>query len=351
VSLSYLDLLLGTTIVFVVLYGLLHRQGELPAIEGKALALVIAVPQPKAKTSIPVTVKVTFVDGDTNESFSRQYGDTSSQVRFVSKRHPTLSVDFQYFNTESIVLLYGQPPPGLSFSIRAESTLSTGPENFVPRSLLELARRFPPDSALNAEQRQQLKWIEKGESLILNQSAMVPAMYQREHQNWLDEFPKSGGSIEFKREKFARQFFKLSDPDLEMRAELIVERSKNSQFSVDDWIKKMTEHQPESARRVIRSLKYRYGPNVTILLGNCAASREEFRELKDFNRSILGSERLAQRAGFQGGPSLFVDLVSENVAAPLSCTWSYAGAPGGATEHWKMENDKMTAEVLIDRFE
>lgn len=354
-SLSYLDLLLGTTIVFVVLYGLMNRQNELPAIEGKALAMVIAVPTPAAQTDSPLKVTVDFLnDGETVESFSREKGDRNPPVTLRSNQHPTLSVDFHYFESESIVLLSGQPPPGLSFRVRATTSLSNAPANKFPRRILELADRYPPEFGLNSAELDVWKWVKESERLILSQSAVSPAEFQLQRNEQLKIYP--GKSLAFERGHHLRQG-SLPSADLEMRAEMIVARLRADNFQAAKWIEQMTGRQPESAKRVVRTLQYRYGPNATLLTGQ-AGDDYYTRELRKFALHHIETDNQALRAwsgGTSGGSSLFVDLVSEHVALPLSCTWSYAGAPGGTTEHWKLVNkeltNEMTAEVLIDKFE
>lgn len=362
-SLSYLDLLLGTAIVFVVMFGLMNRQNTLPESEGKALVAIISVPQPKVRQTRPLAFELEFLDGKTSRG-TIQYAINSPAVDagkeiVVSTEFPTLTVDFSQFKSESIVLLHGQPPPGLSYRIGVHAEIEV---DQITRRLFQLNRSYQEKYKLSANERRVLEWSEQGQQLILARATIAPDEFQAELGKWHKNCPYgSVDQLEEQRAKWARLRDRIRDrsPVLDLLSYALLINEELAPNSVaPNWISSMPEKASiQSFGRVVRYLKCRWGTNGMTFLGDQGLRMNDNsldEALFNLRNDDLNSDGFAEDLWSfdpQGGWKVYHDLISLRVVAPLSCSWTYAGVPGGQSAYWdferKVDPDKLTKSEKI----
>ena len=114
-NLSYLDILLGTTMIFVVLYGISSRNKKLPEIEGTSIVLHVIAKPPEKSTEKP--------------SFTIVYRNPNNEEKtvVVSKdRHEItkyLFIDGRR-RENGVLKIAGQPDPGSTISVEVKRVVS-----------------------------------------------------------------------------------------------------------------------------------------------------------------------------------------------------------------------------------
>ena len=330
-KLSYLDILLSTTTIFVVLYGIMSSGGNLPAEKGKALVMLVVPGGPAGK----VEVDVEYLDaaGRILES-PRKVGRLSGVHKIME-----ITIDNQ-ITDKGVITIWGQPEkestirvivrakPELTDYQRALLNRNPGTEEFL--------------AGLTTDDRRLFQWIKEGEKRAFDRNDADPVPTSSVVE-WLGQSPAAGG------ETLWEELTRLTMDNVRniTRIDLLAYALLVHDCVVPENARAIPKARPNENQlirlalfRARRHLQKTWGAAVPLTQGNLWYFEPVYGSDSKGLPTTRKDNYQAPGWGTQwlhkpdGGTFFIEDCIAEDVFIPSRGFWSYAGSHGCASSSW-----------------
>jgi hypothetical protein len=336
-KLSYLDILLGTTMVFVIIYGVNSRSVALPEVEGTALVLRIT------------TALNTDNQNVEEPSFTISYISSSGdRLEFQLDNAHHRITDYLFIDASQrqngLITVHGQPDPGSTIEVVVERDV-----NQLDTSLF-LHREFYIERLPNLKEVHDLiRWAEKGEGLILRRSSFNTIEFQQKVRDWNASVPLSIDNIRLKCQVvgirnpvYATAWFEAG-----ARALMVNELLNQNSTPLDPLLNNTNGRFRLACRRVIRHWEFYYGD----LAVEFKAKTGRMSALDMPQSSVLPPAALDgwKRAMVDDNWGVWIanDMITKEIALPVICYWSYGGKPQFTINEWVLAGNSIKSNVVI----
>jgi hypothetical protein len=334
--LSYLDILLGTTMVFVIIYGVYSRSAALPEVEGTALVLRLsAVANTNNQNVGDPSFKIIYTpsSGDRLEVQLNQDNHRLSDFLFVDASQ----------RQKGRIAVHGQPDPGSTIELAVERPVQGFSISLFEHRDIHIAQMT------DGEFHELIQWAQQGEELLLVRSSMHSVDYQRKVSDWESNVPLSLNAIRSRALEAAirNSFYATAWLEAAARALMVSELISPTGSSLDALLNNTGGRFRQACRRVMRHWELHYSVmSVPLKINQWSLSALEVpqsnvlpdRPQDSWNRAKIDDN---------WGTWIVSDMISSETAPPVVCYWSYGGKPSFVVKEWTLEGNTVKSSVSV----
>jgi hypothetical protein len=332
--LSYLDILLGTTMVFVIIYGVYSRSDVLPEMEGAALVLrVNALPAPHSSNSGEPAFTIIYAtnSGDRNEVLLDSDSHRLSEFLLVDASR----------RREGWIAVHGQPDPGSTIEVRVTRQVDRAKTYLLDHC------KFYDAQARRDETNALSGWAQDGESLLFRRSSMSTDDYQREVIAWKAGAPLVEGALRDRVLDNYKNYYATSWFDAAARALMVSELISPTHESLDTLFTNTRGRFRDACGRVMRYWHAHYGAlSAPLTDNNWGLTPPALPEVGELPIAPRDSWQRAITAD-SWGTWVVHDLVADQLSPPVHCFWSYGGKPRIAIGEWQPAGPVIACSVPV----